>query len=41
MLTKLIRPDYYDEDYVLNEYEYKGICSLRLTIFRVQFFESR
>lgn len=24
MLQKLIRPDYYDEDYVLNEYEFKG-----------------
>ena len=25
MNPKLIRPDYYDEDYVINEYEYKGM----------------
>ncbi len=24
MLAKLNRADYYDEDYILNEYEYKG-----------------
>ena len=28
MLAKLIRADYYNQEYLLNDYEYKGTCTV-------------
>ena len=44
MLRKLIRKEYYDKDFPLNEQEFKGIflfLSNPIFLFRVQLFSNR